>query len=85
MLTVVHRATPDVFIKTQLKSEETVVTFLGQEKLLDPVASGSKRMLPFQKMAIEDAIEKRDKEKNKRGWWPFRSNKQPQRDNESGD
>ncbi len=71
VLTVVHRATPDVFVKTQVRSEAGTVTFLGQEKLLDPVASASKRMLPFQKMAMEDALEKRDNEKKKGGWWPF--------------
>jgi len=73
VLTVVHRATPDVFFKTQVRLEETAVTFLGQEKLLDPVASASRRMLPFQQMAMEDAIDKRDREKEKkrRGWWPF--------------
>ena len=71
MLSIIHRATPDVFVKTQIKSEETTVTFLGQEKLLDPVASASRRMLPFQKMAMDDAMDRREKSKNKGGWWRF--------------
>jgi hypothetical protein len=71
MLSIVHRVTPDVFVKTQIKSEETAVTFLGQEKLLDPVTSTSRRMLPFQKMAMDDALDQREKAKQKGGWWRF--------------
>jgi len=71
MLTIVHRATPDVFVKSQVRSAEGEVTYQGQEKLLDPVASASKRMVPFQTMAMEDAIKKRDEQGKKRWWWPF--------------
>ncbi|NLL83218.1 MAG: hypothetical protein GX230_03130 [Lentisphaerae bacterium] len=70
LLTIVHRATPDVFIKSEIRSDDNEVAFLGQERLVDPVASSSKRMAPFQAMAVEDAIKKRD-EKKKRSWWPF--------------
>lgn len=72
MLSIVHRVTPDVFVKTQIKSEETGVTFLGQEQLLDPVTSASRRMQPFQQMAMDDALARREKAKNKKsGWWRF--------------
>jgi hypothetical protein len=71
MLSIVHRVTPDVFVKTQIKSEETTVAFLGQEQLLDPVTSASRRMLPFQKMAMDDALARREKVKKKGGWWRF--------------
>lgn len=73
LLTIVHRATPDVFIKSQIRSEAQMVTYLGQEKLLDPVASASKRMVPFHTMAVEDAIKKRDEDSKKSSWWPFGS------------
>lgn len=71
LLTIVHRATPEVFLKSQMLSEEGLVTYQGQEKLLDPVASSSKRMVPFQTMAMEDAIKKRDEQSKKKSWWPF--------------
>jgi hypothetical protein len=71
MLSIVHRVTPDVFVKTQIKSEKTMVTFLGQERLLDPITSASRRMLPFQKMAMDDALDRREKAKKKGGWWRF--------------
>jgi len=71
LLTIVHRATPDVFIKSQVRSAEDEVAYQGQEKLLDPVASASKRMAPFQTMAMEYAIKKRDEQGRKRWWWPF--------------
>ena len=75
LLTIVHRATADVFIKSQVRSEAQMVTYLGQEKLMDPVASASKRMVPFHTMAVEDAIKKRDEESKKSRWWPFGSKK----------
>lgn len=70
-LTVMHRATQDIYLKTVIRSQPDGVEVLNQEQLLDPASSARRHMEPFQKMAVERQQEANRQKKS--SWWPFGS------------
>jgi hypothetical protein len=64
MVSIVHRATQDVYLKTRVQSTATGVELLGQEQVLDKVSA--KAFTSEQVRRFEES-----KKENSGSWWPF--------------
>lgn len=67
VVTVFHRATRDVHLKTRVKSTADGVELLGQERIVDP---HTEEIMQAQKIRAMEAEEKKKKEES-HWWWPF--------------
>ena len=65
VVTIVHRGTRDVYLKTRVKSTANGVELLGQEQIVD---SHSAEIMQAQQI---QAMEEAKKAKKSSWWWPF--------------
>ena len=64
VVTILHRATRDVFLRTRVRSTVQGVELLGQEQIVDHHAAEQMQLQQLQ--AMQDA-----KKKKSSWWWPF--------------
>jgi hypothetical protein len=70
-VTILHRATQDVYLKSIIKSRPETIEFVTQEQLIDPASSAQQHLEPFQVMALE----RQKAANNKKSWWRFGGSK----------
>ncbi|MFZ4395972.1 MAG: hypothetical protein ACOYOU_10150 [Kiritimatiellia bacterium] len=68
LVIIVHRATQDVYLRTQVKSTVRGVELLGQEQILDRRAA---EHAPVEQMPMADESQKPAPSSKSSWWWPF--------------
>jgi len=66
-VTIVHRATQDMFLRTRVRSTAQGVSLVSQERLIDSQSLNAERTGQL----IQDALNSKKKPPSGHWWWPF--------------